>query len=328
MRLFSQATENSLCAYVAVLYGNNEYFLGALMLGFSLSKTKSRYDKVILVTPDVPDEQIAVLSKYFKVKKIPYIRIPDDSFSEKNTIFREVFTKLNVFNLIEYKKVLLMDLDMLVLKNMDHLFEMSTPSAKFRKSGLTMGQLSPPDFITLVRDKSGTFDEVSGGINAGLMLLEPNIKEFEDMMKELEQPLPYKVCEPEQDYLSYRYRDKWRHIDCKYNYQFTIPVVVRDYPYEIHEIYNLHYSWYINPWELLFGNREKCIFIIEHLGAEKYVPNTAFFEMWESEFLILNQALKSEGIDALALVKVTGMRDDVIDEYYQQCRSPVSGMHL
>lgn len=312
---------NSPYAYVAVLYGNNEYFLGALMLGYCLSKIDSQYDKVLLVTPDVPNHQIDILKKYFNVIKVPYIRIDDESFAENNTIFRDVFTKFNVFTLVQYQKVLLMDLDMLVLKNMDHLFELNAPAARLRMSGLKTGELCPPDFIKLVKNERTQFDEVRGGVNAGLMLLEPSLEELAAIMQELKKPLPYKVLEPEQDYLSYRYRGKWTHIDPKYNYQVLMQILVDEYQYSIHDIYNLHYSWFINPWELLFKNKEKIIFIIKNLDDKDFVSDTTYFELWEQQFKILSRVLKQEGINILEKVNWTDMRREFIEEHYQKCLS-------
>jgi lipopolysaccharide biosynthesis glycosyltransferase len=306
-------------AYVSVLYGNNEYFLGALMLGYCLSKIESKYDKVLLTTPDVPTHQIEILIKFYNVIEIPYLRINDASFAENNTIFRDVFTKFNVFNLIQYKKILLMDLDMLVLKNMDHLFELKAPAARLRMSGLKTGELCPPDFIKLVKNESTGFDEVQGGVNAGLMLLVPSLGELEAIMQELKQPLPYKVHEPEQDYLSYRYRGKWTDIDCRYNYQVLMQILVDNHQYSIHDLYNLHYSWYLNPWELLFNNREKVIFIIKNFDNKDFVADTTYFELWEQQFKVLSRVLKLEGIDILDKVNWTNMRKDFIEEHYKKC---------
>lgn len=306
-------------AYVAVLYGNNEYFLGALMLGYCLSKIESKYDIVLLVTSDVPNHQIEILRKYYDVIKVPYIRIDDENFAENNSIFRDVFTKFNVFTLVQYKKILLMDLDMFVLKNMDHLFELNAPAARLRMSGLKTGELCPPDFIKLVKNESTGFDEVQGGVNAGLMLLEPSLGELEAIMQELRKPLPYKVHEPEQDYLSYRYRGKWTDIDCRYNYQVLMQILVDNHQYTIHDLYNLHYSWYINPWELLFDNREKVIFIIKNFDNKDFVADTTYFELWEQQFKVLSRVLKQEGINILDNVNWTNMREDFIEEHYKKC---------
>ena len=39
---------NKRFAYVGMLYGSNEYFLGALVMGYTLMKTKSPFDKILV----------------------------------------------------------------------------------------------------------------------------------------------------------------------------------------------------------------------------------------------------------------------------------------
>ena len=138
--------------YTAILYGDNEYFLGALMLGFTLSKIKSPFDKILMVTPDTPYNQRNILEQYFIIKEVPYIYINDANFADQNTRFREVFTKFNLFKLTQYDKIIILDLDMFVLHNMDHLFELPAPAAKYKSRNIKLkyGQKIPKDRKSVV----------------------------------------------------------------------------------------------------------------------------------------------------------------------------------
>lgn len=295
--------------YTAILYGNNEYFLGALMLGFTLHKTKSLHDKLLMVTPDVPDNQRNILKDFFIIKEVPYIYANDKNFMEENTRFREVFTKLHLFKLTEYKKIIILDLDMFIVHNIDHLFELSAPAAKYRDRRIKIktGQKIPNNLIKINNGK------VVNGINAGLMLLEPSEKEFNEIFKELETILPYKLKSPEQDYLSYRYRNIWTNIDAKYNCQFTIKEEMYPTNYTIHDIYNLHYSWILNPWELVNINKDKVMTIL--VNTERDIT---YYTLWVNHYRILERIYENKGIKIKNNYVYSSDLSERIDELYKQ----------
>jgi lipopolysaccharide biosynthesis glycosyltransferase len=272
---------NKRFAYVGMLYGSNEYFLGALVMGYTLMKTKSPFDKILLVAPDVNDKIIDMLSNYFIVKKVDYVYTLDENFLSQGSRFKEIFTKLQALNL-NYEKILMLDLDMFILHNLDHLFELNAPAAMIRSKDLPFGEKIPSRFI-----KQGE-DKIYGGINAGLMLLEPSKKEFDEIVEEISKPLPYKLLYPEQDYLSLRYKDKWTNIDNRYNYQFTKEGIEK-FNYSVHDIYILHYSWILNPWELILSNAKKVNFLIDET-----VEDRTYYDLWVSHYNILKRIHKTD----------------------------------
>ena len=116
-------------AYVGLLYGDSEYFLAALLYGFSLQKTKPKYDSVLMITSDIPKKQRDVLSIYFKLIEVDYLYSHPDNFTKSDSRFSQIFTKLHLFNLTQYEKVLMIDIDVIVLHNLDHLFDLQAPAA-------------------------------------------------------------------------------------------------------------------------------------------------------------------------------------------------------
>ena len=61
-----------------------------------------------------------------------YVRASSFLFSnpDPGSRFADVFTKLRAFELVEYSEILLLDSDLLVTQNIDHLFALrSTPAA-------------------------------------------------------------------------------------------------------------------------------------------------------------------------------------------------------
>ena len=75
--------------------------------------------------------------------------------------WNNTFTKLNILSLIQYKKIILLDSDMMVQHNIDHLFETKHMSA------VAAGNHARSEYVDL---------------NSGLMVIEPSSSEFEKVM--------------------------------------------------------------------------------------------------------------------------------------------------
>ncbi|CAK9051475.1 unnamed protein product [Durusdinium trenchii] len=219
-------------AFLICLWGASaEYMVGAMVLGASIRKTGSKHHRVCLYTDDVPQEHIRELSKLWRCKLITHVDAVMDqlSFPDKEERFAKVFTKLRGLGLTEYEKVLMMDIDLLVRSNIDDLFELPAPAALRRgmnEWGLAQhGKPIDGRSFLLGEDKSmprwswgqGT------GINAGVMLWQPNQDVLDQMLAELSEPNHpehVKGNGPEQDYLSRYWADApWTYIGAQYNFQ-------------------------------------------------------------------------------------------------------------
>ena len=144
----TQKTHNSPnYAITTLLFGGDSYLPGVLLLGSSILKVIPKdYKKYItlccMVTHDVPPEAKKIISKiYDRVIEVEYLQIPPHLIKHKNPntqkIYSKTFTKLRIFEMTDYDKVLFMDSDMLVLKkDIFSLFNLNTPAAVF------MGKLS------------------------------------------------------------------------------------------------------------------------------------------------------------------------------------------
>lgn len=232
-------------AYVTVLYGTNVYLTGALVLAYSLIKSQCKYDRVIMVTPDVSQDHVKLLAKlYDYVVNIDYVDVNNNIFSDENTRFINVFTKLRCFELVHYDKILLMDLDMLVINSIDHLFDLDAPAACIKHHSVDYGEKIDSQLICDNRN-----NKLVGSINAGLMLLTPDLVEWHKIMQDIkENESLHKFKYPEQDYLSLRYCKRWTSITFNYNFQFGLTNRVRKSRYNIDDIYVIHYSSQYKPW--------------------------------------------------------------------------------
>lgn len=135
----------------------------------------------------------------------------------KSERFIYVFTKLHVFSLVKFTKVVLLDTDILVRQNVDHLFSRPALSAFRRHPSANFKDRAkiPGDHFFDSRGKQ------VGGINAGVVVLRPSENDFQNMMSEIQDPdFPMDSSDmPEQDYLTNYFVDQWYNLDVRFNYQ-------------------------------------------------------------------------------------------------------------
>eukprot|EP00927_Polykrikos_kofoidii_P025405 TRINITY_DN22827_c0_g1_i1.p1 TRINITY_DN22827_c0_g1~~TRINITY_DN22827_c0_g1_i1.p1 ORF type:complete len:745 (-),score=70.15 TRINITY_DN22827_c0_g1_i1:220-2454(-) len=219
-------------AYVITLWGcSADYVLGALVLGQSIRKTGSKNSLICLHTDDVPSHFVVLLSKLWDCRFVEHVSACVDKLSYQDGQphrFDKVFTKLRVLELTEFAKVLLLDIDLAVLQNIDSLFDLSPPAALRRGMNDLRWPLKTGDPIDgrsffLGQDSSKWSWGQGTGINAGVMLLQPDQRVFDDMLAEISDsnhPSHVRGNGPEQDYLSRYWSDvPWTHIGVEYNYQ-------------------------------------------------------------------------------------------------------------
>ncbi|KAL0823713.1 hypothetical protein YC2023_014358 [Brassica napus] len=151
----SFGSESSKEAYVTLLYGD-EFLLGVRVLGKSIRDTGSDKDMVALVSDGVSDYSKNLLkADGWKVEKISLLANPNQVHP---TRFWGVYTKLKIFNMTDYNKVVYLDADTIVVKNIDDLFKCSKFCANLKHSER---------------------------LNSGVMVVEPSQALFNDMMRKI-----------------------------------------------------------------------------------------------------------------------------------------------
>ena len=107
-------------SYISILTTDN-YLFGALVLWKSLLDTKPKYPFHLLVSPNLSDETFFLLEK----SGVPLIKITPI----KNPILNNPkdrryynYSKLNMWNLKQFDKIVYLDADMVVMHNIDELF--------------------------------------------------------------------------------------------------------------------------------------------------------------------------------------------------------------
>ncbi|BAC67338.1 P13-like protein [Adoxophyes honmai nucleopolyhedrovirus] len=125
-------------AYVTFVMLGDNYVQGAVALAKSLKLTRTKHDLICMITDDVSENAVTTLSKYFtKVIEVEYIhyKCPKMLTMRQNNLYGDwidfAFTKWNCLKLTKYRKIVYLDADHLVVKNIDHLFYLNAPALCF-----------------------------------------------------------------------------------------------------------------------------------------------------------------------------------------------------
>ena len=210
--------------------GNDSgYTLGALALGARLKRMGEKIwpqiDLVLLYTNDIPERTLRILGHLWDLRLVEAVDAADRLFNTVGTRFDKAFTKLHALSLMEYEKVLALDLGIAVTGRLDHLFQMNPPVALHRRtSGNKHG--APIDGRRFFRGEGPNdypWEWTQGsGINAGVLLLQPDEALYKYAMRQVQMkdhPAHVRGSGPEQDYLSRLLAPLWTHLGVAYNYQ-------------------------------------------------------------------------------------------------------------
>lgn len=141
-------------AYVTMLVGGEAYVPGVEALGRSLAETGTAVPRVAMVTADVDGKARARLTAQgWILREIEPIANPLEKDALLYARFAATFTKLRAFDLAEFDKIVFVDADTVVLRNVDELFERPAIAAA-------------PDFFMPDR------------FNSGVMVIEPSHELF------------------------------------------------------------------------------------------------------------------------------------------------------
>lgn len=97
-------------AYVSFMNVDSIELTGALVTGYSLTKTKTPHDIVMLVGPNISANTIYLLSKYYNVERF-----------DKNVGLNDIFN-------LKYDKLIYLDIDLIILNNIDNVFKEKAPA--------------------------------------------------------------------------------------------------------------------------------------------------------------------------------------------------------
>ncbi|KAK4984454.1 hypothetical protein LTR50_006578 [Elasticomyces elasticus] len=118
------------------LITNTAYLPGLLALDYSLRVAGSEYPLIALYTDSFPAEGHAALdARHIPKKRIPYLVPKMSSDFSNDPRFYDCWSKLTPFSLVEYERVVQLDSDMLVLRNMDELMDLELDPPSMHGTG-------------------------------------------------------------------------------------------------------------------------------------------------------------------------------------------------
>ncbi|KAD7117603.1 hypothetical protein E3N88_04871 [Mikania micrantha] len=149
-------------AYVTILHSAHVYVCGAIAAAQSIRMSGSNRDLVILVDETITEYHRSGLELAgWKIRTIQRIRNPK---AEKNAYNEWNYSKFRLWQLTDYDKIIFIDADLLILRNIDFLFGMPEISAT---------------------GNNGTL------FNSGVMVIEPSNCTFSLLMNHIDEIVSY-----------------------------------------------------------------------------------------------------------------------------------------
>ena len=155
-------------AYITLLSTEN-YLPGVLALHESLRRTGTPHPLVVAISAHLPPHIDQMLEDAaMAVRRIPESTAIPSEIINGNGHWGYTFDKIHLFGLDEFSKLVYVDSDMIVLANMDELFD------KPHMSAVPAGRLIHADWTRL---------------NGGLLVIEPDAKLVDDIFAVLPQAM-------------------------------------------------------------------------------------------------------------------------------------------
>ncbi|KAF9892033.1 glycogenin [Aspergillus nanangensis] len=254
------------------LITNLNYLPGLLTLFHSLQTTQTKYSFVAFYTESFPSEGLAALqARGIQTHCVPAVQPGQTRAYDHDPRFQETWTKLVVFSLIQYERIVLLDGDMLVRKNMDELMDIPLDTDADRVFAASHACACNPmkkahypktwapancAFTTqhaMPIDAQTTGAASSTGVgmlNSGLLVVHPSQTVWKQIQAALLIPeRTDKYDFPDQELLSDVFRGRWVPLPYVYNALKTMrwegvhAAIWRD-----DQVKNIHYIFAKKPW--------------------------------------------------------------------------------
>ncbi|KAI9700245.1 MAG: hypothetical protein M1836_002259 [Candelina mexicana] len=262
----------------ATLLTRPSYLAGVIILAHTLKKHGTKYPLIVLTTPTLPASCASILEREGRRSNLVTVKqvgplLPRENVHVIAERFTDTWTKLRVFELTTYDKLVFIDADIMILRNMDELLDFQLPGPdwlganhacvcnldkdKFaaddwKAENCAYTPIRHPDALTkptpVLKDSRGTHQL----LNSGMFIFEPSEALWEKMMSFFNTtPLLNSFAFPDQDFLIEFFRGKWISVGWQYNALKTMrywhPNIWRD-----DEVRALHYI-VDKPWSKRVG---------------------------------------------------------------------------
>ncbi|KAM7478510.1 hypothetical protein LguiA_026723 [Lonicera macranthoides] len=213
-------------AFVTFLAGNGDYVKGVVGLAKGLRKVGTAYPLVVAVLPDVPEEHRRILvAQGCVVREIEPVYPPENQTEFAMAYYVINYSKLRIWEFVEYSKMIYLDGDIQVYENIDHLFDM--PNGYFYA---VMDCFCEKTWSHSPQHRIGYCQQCPNRVhwptsdlgprpplyfNAGMFVYEPSLPIYDDLLKTLQITSPTSFAE--QDFLNMFFRDIYKPLPSSYN---------------------------------------------------------------------------------------------------------------
>ncbi|KAL0579118.1 hypothetical protein V5O48_002901 [Marasmius crinis-equi] len=254
-------------AYVTLLT-KQSYLAGVLVLNYTLKAVNSKYPLVVMVTPPVPEGVRDILRrqglKLYDIESLMPVE-GRHSLSESDARFHDTWTKLRVFEIDDFERVVLLDADMIVMKNMDDLMDLPLKAEQIAAAHACACNPRkfahyPADWIpencahTAVENPRAPPPSWAPGkprpysqLNSGTVVLNPSRELAQKVVHYLNTADISSFSFPDQDLLSALFKGEWTPLNWYYNALKTLRVIHQK-EWDDNEIRCLHYILPEKPW--------------------------------------------------------------------------------
>ncbi|KAI9818408.1 MAG: hypothetical protein M1827_000466 [Pycnora praestabilis] len=254
------------CAWVTLLT-RPSYLGGVIILAHTLKKYGTKYPLIVEYTDTLPSNCVAALKSEGRASNLLIVRhvealLPRENVNVVAERFTDTWTKLRVFELVEYDTIVFIDADVMIMRNMDELFDFKLPARDWLAANHACvcnkdsDPWAPPDWKTencgytptkhphalthptpVTKDSRPTYHL----LNSGLFIFHPGAELWDSMLNFFNTtPLLSTFSFPDQDFLAEFFRYKWVSIGWQFNALKTMrywhPDMWRD-----DEVRGLHY---------------------------------------------------------------------------------------
>lgn len=317
-------------AFVTLFTLNDSYLPAVLLSAFGLRQQQTEADLICLVTPEISETaRQALRLLYDHVLPVEPIVVPH-RLAGKRPYLPLVFTKLHALRLgnegdmgLHYDKIILLDADLLPIKQYDHLFTLIAPAGTIneRKTHVMEWGADGEFIIPASVYEDGTWnwhriyadcghgraipkaitdrvktDPTNMGVISSLLVIEPSLAEYVAIRADLQKPdirdLVGKQYEwPEMQYLTGRWSGQWTNVDLRFQ-------SLNGYP-ELALLNGIHYTGF-KPWRF------------HKTGSMQRYGRRADFQYWHNNFRRMTKT-----IPQLLTFKKLRLLQEKIDEFQQ-----------
>ena len=262
-QLISVTNQDSECAFVFML-SSNSYFPCLSVAIHSLQDTKTKKDIIVFATPNIWNNLKEALV-FMGIKVVDINAVSNPSKHTTGHHFRDNFTKLRIWQLAQYEKIVYTDSDFIYIKNSDDLCELPAEVNAGRNYHTSKQTWPDKDYF-----------------NAGFMIITPSVNTFCDMFdKSRDYDSPTGGDQPFQNEY---WKDVWNEIEYKYDGVNANVFDGINKKWNIEKIRSIHYTMSTNPCNVHFQDTVQQRFddFIEKGKPSNYHPQGLWWEAKES----------------------------------------------